>query len=325
MIRRWIVEVPIVALVTGVCEYYLLVNFLPVGIVFLIMIAVLDVELGLAFDRLTRGNWRATADFSLYHTESLKIPIDAGVSLGATLYTPYREQEHRNEPLPVIIFAPGFTGSIDLIPWVTLPLVRCGYAVLVYQPRGNGISEGKRSDILHTVQDVKKVVDYVATKPEIDINRCGVIGHSLGGMAALTHAYNHPRVRFVIAIAAPHDIQAISNGKKTLFQKIIFLGFKIQGFKSKYTLQENKLVSPKYFLQAVPENSSRVFLIHAKDDFVNYRTEFLTNATAAELPKENTLLFQKGGHDLRGQETVAIAQIIQWIEKVIGKATFEEK
>jgi hypothetical protein len=28
---------------------------------------------------------------------------------------------------------------------------------------------------------------------------------------------------------------------------------------------------------------------------------------AAELPKENTLLFQKGGRELRGQETVAIA------------------
>jgi predicted acyl esterase len=320
MIRRWILEVSTIALITGVCEYYLLVNIFPVGIVFLIMISILGVELGFAFDRLSRGNWRVTADFSLCHSESLKIPIDAGVSLGATLYTPYREQEQRNEPFPIIIFAPGFTGSTDIIPWVTLPLVRCGYAVLVYQPRGNGISEGKRSDIVNTIQDVKNVVDFVATKPELDFNRCGVIGHSLGGMAALTHAYNHPRVRLVIGIAAPHDIKAISKGKKTLFQKIIFQGFKILGFKSKYTLQENKLVSPKYFLQAVPENSSRVFLIHAKDDFVNYRTEFLANATAAELPKENTLLFQKGGHDLRGQETVAIAQIIKWIDRVIGKA-----
>ncbi len=318
--KRWHFEVPLVGFITIVIETILLSAYLAAGLWVLLIVATFGIELTFALIHLSHGNWQATIDQSLFHAKALKLSIEAAVSLEATLYTPYREQARSNEALPVIIFVPGMGGSIEVVPWITLPLVKLGYAVLTYQPRGHGKSEGKRSDTIHIVQDIKKVIDIIATKPELNINRCAVIGHSLGGVSALTHAYNDPRVKCVIAIAAPHDLKMICEDKKTFTQKLILFGFRLMGFKTKWTPEENKLVSPKQFLQETPENKSRVFLIHAKDDFVNYQTQFLPNVMAADLPKENTLLFQKGGHELRGQETIATAQIIRWVEDSIGKA-----
>ncbi len=318
--KRWMLEVPLVGFIITVWVIFLLSTSLPVSIFILFIIAVFGLELTIALRHLAHGNWKATIDQSLFHASSLKLSIEAAVSLEGTLYTPFREHARGSESLPVIVFAPGMVGSVEVGPWIMLPLVKVGYAVLTYKPRGHGKSEGNRSDTIHIVQDIKKVIDYIATKPELDINRCGVIGHSLGGVSALTHAYNDPRVKSVIAIAAPHDLKLFCEEKKTFSQKLKLFGFKLIGFKTKWTLEENRLVSPKHFLQETQENKNRVFLIHAKDDFVNYQTQFLANAMAAELPKENTLLFQKGGHELRGQETVATAQIIRWFEDTLGKA-----
>ncbi len=312
------IEVPIVGFIIVVWEIILLSTSLPIGVLVLFIVSVFGIELILALVRLSHGNWRATIDQSLFHAKPLKISIEAGVILEGTLFTPFREQVRGNEALPVIIFIPGMGGSTEVLPWVIMPLVKRGYAVLTYQPRGHGQSEGKRSDTIHIVQDIRKVIDYVATKPELDINKLGVIGHSLGAVSALSHAYNDPRVKCIIAMASIHDMKTLCEEKKPFTQKLILFGFRLIGLKSKWTPGENKLVSPKYFLQVTPENKDRVFLIHAKDDFINYQTQFLANAMAAELPKENTLLFQKGGHELRGQETIAITQIISWVETALG-------
>lgn len=309
----------------AVQEFIFLFTYPPIGIFILFVITVLGLELAFALMRLTHGNWRATIDQSLFQANALKLAIEAEISLAGTLYTPYREKARGNESLPVIVFVPGMGGSVEVMPWVTLPLVKLGYAVLTYQPRGHGQSEGKRSDTIHIVQDIKKVIDIIATKPELDMNRCAVIGHSLGGVSALTHAYNDSRVKCVIAIASPHDLKEFCEEKKTLNQRLTLFGFRLMGLKTKWTSEENEFVSPKHFLQENAENKNRVFLIHAKNDFVNYQTQFLANVMAADLPKENTLLFQKGGHELRGQETVVTAQIIRWIEATIGRATLDSE
>jgi dienelactone hydrolase len=42
-----------------------------------------------------------------------------------------------------------------------------------------------RDGIIQTVRDYRRALDYVATRPELDMSRVGVIGYSLGGMMSL--------------------------------------------------------------------------------------------------------------------------------------------
>ena len=56
------------------------------------------------------------------------------------------------------------------------------------------------------VEDVRRTVDVLASRPEIDARRIGVMGISLGGILATTAAENDPRIDRVVAILAGGDL-----------------------------------------------------------------------------------------------------------------------
>ena len=49
------------------------------------------------------------------------------------------------------------------------------------------------------VWDSQRLLDYLATVPEIDVTRTGIIGHSLGGKMALYAATFDPRIKAVVS------------------------------------------------------------------------------------------------------------------------------
>ena len=61
-------------------------------------------------------------------------------------------------------------------------LVQRGFAVLLYDKRGVGGSTGdwESETFDERAQDVAAMVKYLQSRPEIDPNRIGLIGHSQG-------------------------------------------------------------------------------------------------------------------------------------------------
>lgn len=82
-------------------------------------------------------------------------------------------------------------------------LTRHGYGVLVTDARGHGLSDGRAMDFgWYGDSDVGGAVSFLASQPEVDPARIGVMGLSMGGEEALGSAAADPRIRAVVAEGA---------------------------------------------------------------------------------------------------------------------------
>ncbi|MFD8014668.1 alpha/beta fold hydrolase [Streptomyces sp. NPDC058955] len=102
---------------------------------------------------------------------------------------------------PAVLLAHGFGGSKDDVRPQAERLARDGYAVLTWSARGFGASGGKigLNDPEHEVRDVRRLVDWLAARPEVLLDkagdpRVGVSGASYGGALSLLAAGHDPRV-----------------------------------------------------------------------------------------------------------------------------------
>ena len=84
-------------------------------------------------------------------------------------------------------------------------LTKRGIAVLRYDDRGVGKSTGdfQNSSTEDFANDVRSAIEFLKTRPEIDQNKLGLIGHSEGGMIAPMVAANNIAVKFIVLMAGP--------------------------------------------------------------------------------------------------------------------------
>jgi pimeloyl-ACP methyl ester carboxylesterase len=78
-----------------------------------------------------------------------------------------------------------------------------GYSVLLVDARGHGDSSGTAMDFgWYGDLDVTAGTAFLASRPEVDPDRIGVVGFSMGGEEAIGAAATDPRIRAVIAEGA---------------------------------------------------------------------------------------------------------------------------
>ncbi len=104
-------------------------------------------------------------------------------------------------PRPAVLLGHGFGGSKESVREQAEQLARDGYAVLTWSARGFGKSTGKigLNDPDREVSDVRRLIDWLATRPEVRLDgkgdpRVGVAGASYGGAIALLAAGYDKRV-----------------------------------------------------------------------------------------------------------------------------------
>jgi uncharacterized protein len=104
------------------------------------------------------------------------------------------------EPRPTVLLlhgCPGLEKNLDL----AVRLRDLGWNSLLFHYRGCWGSAG-RYDLRTIPRDVTVAVDYLAGCPRVDPGRIAVLGHSLGGWAALVTAAAEPRLRAVAVYGA---------------------------------------------------------------------------------------------------------------------------
>ncbi|MFG2981968.1 alpha/beta fold hydrolase [Streptomyces sp. NPDC048258] len=102
---------------------------------------------------------------------------------------------------PAVLLGHGFGGSKDDVRAQAERLARDGYAVLTWSARGFGRSGGRvgLNDPEYEVKDVSRLIDWLATRPEVQLDadgdpRVGVSGASYGGAVSLLAAGYDRRV-----------------------------------------------------------------------------------------------------------------------------------
>lgn len=132
----------------------------------------------------------------------------AGITLAGTLTVP-----EGAGPFPAVILLTGsgaqdrdqtIMGHKPFAVWADA-LTRRGVAVLRYDDRGMGGSDGGSMDetTADFAADARAAMDYLRTRPEIDANRIGLMGHSEGAATALIAASEGAPAAFVVMIAGP--------------------------------------------------------------------------------------------------------------------------
>ena len=123
-------------------------------------------------------------------------------SEGARLVGFLRMPDAAEALLPAIVQGPGWLGLADAkayLPWHAA-LVEAGYAVLGFDYRGYGHSDGERAWVLpqRMVEDIINAVTYLETRPEVSADRIGAYGMGgIGGGNAIIAAALDRRIRCV--------------------------------------------------------------------------------------------------------------------------------
>lgn len=140
-------------------------------------------------------------------SERISIPNSSGHQLSA-----YIELPANQKPSYMAVFAHCFTcsGSFAPVRHITRELTNYGFGVVRFDFTGLGKSEGHFSDshFSANVQDLIDVCNYVSQKyltPSL------LIGHSLGGAAAITAAHQLKDIKAVATIGAPANVEHVKH------------------------------------------------------------------------------------------------------------------
>jgi pimeloyl-ACP methyl ester carboxylesterase len=132
----------------------------------------------------------------------------ADVTLAGTLTFPSGDRRY---PAVVLITGSGPQNRDEEIrghkPFLVLAdyLTRSGIAVLRYDDRGVGESTGsfQGSTSYDFAEDAVAAVEYLKTRPEINHEQIGLIGHSEGGLIAPMIASENSEISFIVLMAGP--------------------------------------------------------------------------------------------------------------------------
>lgn len=124
--------------------------------------------------------------------------FSAGDRIDADLHLPDAGARH-----PVVVVASGFQGLKVIHPErFARALTPLGYAVLAFDYRGLGESEGERGRLVAQdwAHDILSAVDRLTTVDTVDQDRILLLGWGLGGGVVVAAAADDPRVRAVASV-----------------------------------------------------------------------------------------------------------------------------
>jgi len=155
-------------------------------------------------DQLRAAHGRAVACYSR-GLDTLTPPAQrVEIPYGGTVLPAYLRVPAAGSPPPVVIMAPGLDSVKEELQATAEYFLRRGLAILAVDGPGQGESEFSLPIEPAYERVAGAAVDYLQTRTEIDAQRIGLFGVSLGGYYAARSAAYEPRLRAVVALAGPY-------------------------------------------------------------------------------------------------------------------------
>jgi hypothetical protein len=144
----------------------------------------------------------------------------SGIRLAGVLDTP---ADAANVPAVVLCHGPGGVKE-QLMPQISTFLCQAGYAVLRFDYRGWGESEGARGRLVpaEQVEDIRSAVAFLGQQPGVDDRRVGVIGLAIGGSNALYAAAFDNGIKCVAVVSAIGDLGRWLRGRRPYWDWLKF-------------------------------------------------------------------------------------------------------
>lgn len=232
--------------------------------------------------------------FSYLSTNGQRVP--------ALLFTP--PGVSAAHPVPCIIILHGLGGSKEIMAGYALAMAKFGYVSLVIDEYGQGergplkTAPGQQAGqlamaVLQTSVDVRRGLDFLQTRPEIDSKRVGLAGVSLGAIIGTVVSGVEPRIEAAVLISGGGDWSLIL---RTLSARNATVGRRDTSvFKKTNFAQLGVLLAPEDPLTFAPHITPRPILMLGgrKDTTIvpQAQTELFE---AARQPKQFVLYPQYG-------------------------------
>ena len=108
-----------------------------------------------------------------------------------------------SEPAPGAVLCHGFGAAYRVMEPSARIMAAQGIASIFFDFRGHGNSEGAMDG--NMTEDIVDAYDTLCLLPEVDSQRIGVAGHSLGAMSAILAADKLDNLRALVALSCPPE------------------------------------------------------------------------------------------------------------------------
>lgn len=189
-----------------------------------------------------------------------------------------------------IVLLHGYGGSQDEMLPVASALHAAGFSVFTYDQRSSGRSTGEATFGAREQEDLVAVVDYLSSLPEVDADRLGAFGFSMGGATLILTAAHEPRIKAVVADSAWSDVRSwLRPSARDAFvhprNRFNALSLKLAELRTGIDLDE---LRPADVISRI--SPRRVLLLHGAADEVVRPSDGERNFEAALEPKELVLV-----------------------------------
>lgn len=247
-------------------------------------------------------------------TKAVALKVD-GIDILGQLYLPGNKSQY-----PTICVCHGIPSGIPPnpddggYPELAERICREGFAVLIFNFRGTGASSGNL-DLLGWTRDLKAIIDYLWTLPEVDRPHLSLLGFSGGAAVSVYVASQDKRVSCVVTCACPAEFTFLTEVDKlqSLVDHFRHIGaIRDEDFPPSIEDWFNNfgLISPIKYVAGIAPRS--LLLVHGNlDEVVEVSDAYRLYAQAGE-PKQLTTV-DGAGHRLR-QNDKAMATVIGWLK-----------
>jgi dienelactone hydrolase len=211
------------------------------------------------------GTFEKARSMSDHGIERVLVPYE-----GQTLPAYFIPGQNRSGPNPTVIFLSGLDTTKE-ISYLRIrdKLAMRGISCLAVDTPGVG--EALRIGKIYTRYDyevpVGAAIDYLQSRSDVDRNRIGIIGSSLGGYYVARAAAFEPRLRAVVAWGANYDYHAVWHRRITVGGAIAAPTFQLMYITGTDTMDAALKCVEKFQVAPIGNRITCPFLIaHGKDD-----------------------------------------------------------
>jgi len=255
--------------------------------------------------------------------------INQDKKIFAVLHFPSKVQG----PVPAVVICPGFAGNkcgkFRIFVLLAQELTKQGIAVLRFDYRGSGDSEGEFQEITinSQVSDTLACLDHLKKDLRIDPSRLGLLGRSLGGMVSILAANRFSNIKS-LALWAP---VFSSDPWKKLFETFSFASVDTLKKGAMPHLPSNIPTLPsmeflKQFFQVdLKKELSRMVhipLLHIhgqQDEFVEFEQSLEYEKACEKYTKTRFIQLPHSNHDFSDEEEreTTISETCHWFKETL--------
>ena len=243
-------------------------------------------------------------------TERIEIPFDE-IEFPGNLRLP---ENRGSTKVPCVLLNAGADSTKEEFFTLENEFLKRGLATCAFDGPGQGMTWQKMKLRPDFEAPVGAVIDVLEKRPELDANRFGIWGRSMGGYAAPRVAAHDKRIKACIALGGYFDMASFWDTSSDVLLDILQFAF---GADDRTQARET---ARRYTLSGAAENiECPVLVVHSDGDDICPLTEAQRTATTVGDNAE-LVVFEGGNHCCDNMPAQARPLMADWMAKQLSAA-----